>query len=88
MSHVAEPLALNDREAARLLNVSRSTFRLLVKSGQIRAVRARRRLLIPVASVYEFLASSSNPTGAIPNAPENVSHESFPSKEPSESSAG
>src|SRR5262249_38297432 len=43
-----EPLAVNDREVARLLGLSRSTVRSLVKAGQIRAVRAGRRLLIPL----------------------------------------
>src|SRR5215471_15492482 len=43
-----EPLAVNDREVARLLGLSRSTVRSLVKAGQIRAVRAGRRLFIPL----------------------------------------
>jgi len=68
-SATQEPLAINDREAARLLGLSRSTVRSLVKAGKIRAVRARRRLLIPVAAIHEFLESSQiNPQETSTNA--------------------
>jgi excisionase family DNA binding protein len=53
----ALPLLLSPTEAARQLGLSRYTTYQLIKSGQLRARRFSRLLLIPRAEVERFAAS-------------------------------
>ena len=55
------PIGVSDREAGRILGVSRSTVRSNVKSGRIQAARIGRRLVIPVESLRQFLLESTVP---------------------------
>jgi excisionase family DNA binding protein len=55
---------VNDRksvrpaEAARLLGVCRDTVYVLIRSGQLRSLKAGRARLIPVAAIDEFLSAA------------------------------
>lgn len=51
-----EPLAVDIREAARLLSVSPRSIRRYIESGRIRALRIGRRILIPVEGLSELLS--------------------------------
>jgi len=88
------PKFLTAVEAARKLSIRLDTLYCLLRIGRIASERRDGRWFVSAAAVEERMRllgksdNSSNPTGAIPNAPENVSHESFPAKEPSESNAG
>jgi excisionase family DNA binding protein len=44
-----EPLAVDVREAARLVSLSPFTVRRYIKRGLLRAVRVGRRVLVPLA---------------------------------------
>lgn len=56
---LADRLAVNASEAARLLGVCRTTVRVNIKNGKIRTARVGWRRLIPVCSLHEFLTESS-----------------------------
>jgi excisionase family DNA binding protein len=55
---------VNDRksvrpaEAARLLGVCRDTVYVLIRSGQLRSIKAGRARLIPIAAIDDFLSPS------------------------------
>ena len=44
-------------EAAELLGVCRDTVYVLIRSGQLRSIKAGRARLIPVAAIDEFLSA-------------------------------
>jgi excisionase family DNA binding protein len=46
-----EPLAVDIREAGRLTSLSPRTIRRYIKSGQIRATRLGRRVLVPLEAL-------------------------------------
>jgi excisionase family DNA binding protein len=46
-----EPLAVDIREAARLLSLSARTIRRHIQSGRIKAVRVGRRVLVPIEAL-------------------------------------
>jgi excisionase family DNA binding protein len=50
-----ERLAVDVREAARLTSLSAFTIRRRVKSGELRAVRVGRRVLIPVDALQKLV---------------------------------
>lgn len=50
------PLAVDVREAGRLLSVAPRTVRAWVKSGRIRCARLGRRVVIPVSELERLLA--------------------------------
>ena len=50
-------LTLTVTEAARLLGVSRTTAYECVRTGQLRAVRLGRRLVVPRDAIVELLAA-------------------------------
>ena len=52
-------------EVADLLGVSRASIDKLIRTGQLRACRAGRRVLVPTAAVEEYLAASL-PSGEAP----------------------
>ena len=52
-----ESLTLSVTEAARVLGISRTTAYECVHTGQLRAVRLGRRLVIPRAAITELLAA-------------------------------
>jgi excisionase family DNA binding protein len=45
-------------EAAAILGISRSTAYECVRTGQIQALRLRRRIVIPESAIAELLSSS------------------------------
>jgi excisionase family DNA binding protein len=49
------PLAVSVEEAARLIGVGRSKMFALVRSGEVRSVRAGGRRLVPIRALEEFL---------------------------------
>ena len=53
-------LAVSIAEAARMLSVSKSTLRSLVKSGILPAARIRRRVLLPMRAIEDFLSESTD----------------------------
>jgi excisionase family DNA binding protein len=66
------PLAITVEEAARVLGIGRSTAYELVHSGDLKCIRLRRRIVVPVAhlaeslgvdrdAVWEVLATGANP---------------------------
>jgi excisionase family DNA binding protein len=58
-----ERLTVSLSEAARLLGISRSTAKTLVRQEQIKSVRVGRRVLIPLTTLNEFIGNV--PLGAI-----------------------
>jgi excisionase family DNA binding protein len=54
MSH-DHPLTLTVEQAGQLLGVGRSTAYELVRSGDLKCIRLRRRIVIPVAHLAESL---------------------------------
>ena len=57
-----EPLAVDMREAGRLLGVSSRTIRRRVEDGSLRAVRIGRRVVIPLDCVRQLLADGAHPS--------------------------
>ena len=49
------PLTLTVEQAGKVLGVGRSTAYELVRSGDLKAIRLRRRIVIPVAHLAETL---------------------------------
>lgn len=64
-AHVSGPevLTLTVSEAARVLGVSRSTAYECVRTGQLRAVRLGRRLVVPRSAIEELLAGPATTAG-------------------------
>lgn len=52
-----QPLAVDVREAARLLSVSPFTVRRMLCDGRLHAVRVGRRVLVPVECLTTFVRS-------------------------------
>ena len=50
-----QPLTLTVEQAANVLGVGRSTAYELVRSGDLRCIRLRRRIVVPVAHLAESL---------------------------------
>lgn len=57
-----EALAVNMKQAGELLSLSERTVQRLIYSGRIRAVRAKRRITIPVRALEEFLQAPAHPS--------------------------
>mgnify|MGYP001559523162 CR=1 FL=1 len=53
-----EPLAVDLREAARLLGVSRFTVRRWIKRGSLRSMSLCRRVLIPLSSLRDLIENA------------------------------
>lgn len=56
----AEPLAVNERHAAKLLNVSPRTVFNLTASGKLRSFKIGTRKLYSVASLQKFIADQES----------------------------
>lgn len=54
-----EPLLISIEEASRLLGISPSTLRRMTASRQMRAVRARSRLLFSLGDIRKFAQGTS-----------------------------
>ena len=54
-----EDKGLSVQEAARRLGVSRSTVWRMVQSGELRCVRAGKRVIVPVSVTNEYLAGNT-----------------------------
>jgi excisionase family DNA binding protein len=54
-----EPLAVDVREAGRLLSISPRTIRRHIQSGRIKAVRVGRRILVPVEALMQTLSEAA-----------------------------
>jgi excisionase family DNA binding protein len=50
-----QPLTITVEQAARVLGVGRSTAYELVRSGDLKHIRLRRRIVVPVAQLAESL---------------------------------
>lgn len=53
-----EPKVYNIREFAKVLKISESKARLMVRNGEVRSVRFGDRILIPAKVVDELLAGA------------------------------
>ncbi len=53
-----EPIALNVKEAARFIGLSRSRLYELIDEGQVEARKVGSRTLIPTASLHALLAAA------------------------------
>ena len=56
-----QTLAVNARTAAEMVGLSLSSLRRQVRTGHIRAVKAGRRVLIPLNSLERFLQVDETP---------------------------
>lgn len=56
----SESLTLTVSEAARVLGISRTTAYECVRTGQLRAVRLGRRLVVPRIAITELLAPQAS----------------------------
>ena len=61
-----ESLTFTVSEAARVLGISRTTAYECVRTGELRAVRLGRRLVVPKVAIVELLAGSISPTPSPP----------------------
>ena len=52
-----EPLAVSIREGCRMIGIKRSSIYREIAAGRIKAVKAGKRTLLPVASLRAWLAS-------------------------------
>ncbi len=59
-------LAVNARTAAEMVGLSLSSLRRQVRTGHIRAVKAGRRVLIPLNSLERFLQVDEYPGPTVP----------------------
>jgi excisionase family DNA binding protein len=50
-----QPLAVGVEHAAIMLGISRSKAWAIVKTGELRSVRAGDRVLIPITAIHTFL---------------------------------
>ena len=57
-----EVLAVDTKRAGELIGLSQRTIRRYVRAKRIRAVRAGRRVCIPLTSLREFLQVETHPT--------------------------
>ena len=57
---VANRRSVRPAEAAALLGVCRDTVYVLMRSGQLRSVKAGRARLIPLAAIDEFLSATKD----------------------------
>jgi excisionase family DNA binding protein len=55
-----EPLAVDIREAGRLLSLSPRTIRRHIRSGRIKAVRFGRRVLVPMEELIRTLTDAGD----------------------------
>lgn len=53
-----ESKSVRPAEAAALLGVCRDTVYVLMRSGQLRSIKAGRARLIPLAAIDEFLSAT------------------------------
>ena len=53
------PVVLCVRDVQFVLGVSRKTVDALIHSGQLKSIRARKRILIPKAALLEYLSGSA-----------------------------
>jgi excisionase family DNA binding protein len=65
-----EPLAVDVREAGRLLSLSPRTIRRHIKAGRIQALRIGSRVLVPVEALMEILRQSD---GSLRETPMSMS---------------
>lgn len=49
-----QPLAVDVREAGRLTSLSHHTIRAYIRRGKLRAVKAGRRVLVPISALQEL----------------------------------
>ena len=56
---ITEDKGLSVQEAAKRLGVSRSTAWRMVQSGELRSVRAGKRVIVPESAINEYLAGNS-----------------------------
>jgi excisionase family DNA binding protein len=61
-----EPLAVDIREAGRLLSLSPRTIRRHIQAGRIQAVRIGRRVLVPVEALTEMLKRNERSVSSDP----------------------
>lgn len=55
--HSIEPLAVGISEGCRILGVRKATLYREINAGRIKALKARRRTILPLASLRAWLAS-------------------------------
>jgi hypothetical protein len=58
---VDKPLAVSIKRGAGLIGLSTPKMRQLVKSGRVRGARVDRRIVIPMASLEQFLRECTAP---------------------------
>lgn len=51
----AHPLVLTVEQAGEILGIGRSTAYELVRAGELKSIRLRRRIVVPVARIAELL---------------------------------
>ena len=57
-----EVLAVSTKEAGELIGLSQRTIRRYITAKRIRAVRAGRRVCVPIDSLEEFLRVDNHPS--------------------------
>ena len=57
-----EPMAVSTKQAGELVGLSQRTIRRYIHAKRIRAVRAGRRVCVPLASLKEFLRVDNHPS--------------------------
>jgi excisionase family DNA binding protein len=60
---ISERAAVSVEAAAVLLSLSRSMAWRMVNSGELRSVRAGKRVLVPMTAINEFLGDSGDGNG-------------------------
>ena len=83
-----QPLTLTVEQAAQVLGIGRSTAYELVRTGDLKHIRLRRRIVVPVAHLAEHLGVDRDAVWSVlcaPRTPERVSPAS--TRSPSQSAS-
>jgi excisionase family DNA binding protein len=64
-------IGVSIEEAASMLGVSRMTFLPLIKEGTIRTVRIRKRVIVSVQSLRDFVDGKNTPCDPLENSDES-----------------
>jgi excisionase family DNA binding protein len=67
-------LAVSDAEAAALIDVGRTKFRELLRTGEIRALHIGRRLIVPVSEIQRFI-DQGLAEGPLPNEYQTIKND-------------
>ena len=64
------PIGVSIPQAAKMLGVSKDTFMVLVKAGEVRTVRINKRVIVSIQSLRDFVDGKKEPSNPVENTAE------------------